>query len=56
MIEPLFSGFEFSPLELKDGSSLAEFLRNNPQRLTGYTFATLAAWRQAFDRLEPTEE
>jgi uncharacterized protein len=45
MTEPSFPGFEFSPLKLEDRSFLTEFLRTNPQRLTGYTFASLAAWR-----------
>jgi len=48
MNENSFLGFEFSPLRLEDGSTLTEFLRNHPQRLTGFTFATLAAWRPYF--------
>jgi len=45
MSESFFLGFDFSPLKLEDRSALYEFLRHNPQRLTGYTFSTLAAWR-----------
>lgn len=48
MTEPSSPGFEFSPLKLEDGGTLTDFLRSNPQRLTGYTFATLAAWRPFF--------
>jgi hypothetical protein len=48
MTEAFFTGCEFSGLKLEDLSSLTEFLNKNPQRLTGYTFATLAAWRPFF--------
>jgi hypothetical protein len=48
MTEASFKGFDFSSLKLEDRSSLTEFLNKNPQRLTGYTFATLAAWRPFF--------
>jgi hypothetical protein len=44
MTEGSSKGFDFSALTLEDRSSLTEFLNKNPQRLTGYTFATLAAW------------
>jgi uncharacterized protein len=48
MTESSFLGLEFSPLRLEDRAVLSEFLRKHPQRLTGYTFATLAAWRPFF--------
>ncbi len=48
MTEPSFPDFEFYPLKLEDSGRLMEFLRKNPQRLTGYTFATLAAWQPFF--------
>jgi uncharacterized protein len=48
MTEPSFLGLEFSPVTLEDRSTLTEFLRKNPQRLTGYSFAALAAWRPFF--------
>jgi hypothetical protein len=41
-------GFEFAPLTLENRDTLTEFLRKYPQRLTGYTFASLAAWRPFF--------
>jgi uncharacterized protein len=44
MTEHPFLGFDFSPVRFEDYGALAEHLRNHPQRLTGYTFATLAAW------------
>lgn len=47
MNEPFLS-LEFTPLKLEHREALSDFLRKNPQRLTGYTFATLAAWRPFF--------
>lgn len=44
MRELSFLGLEFSPLKLEDGKVLSNFLQQRPQPLTGYTFATLAAW------------
>ena len=43
-----FLGFEFSPVRLEDCRILADFLKRYPQPLTGYTFATLAAWNPFF--------
>jgi len=43
-----FLGFDFSPLKLEDIGVLSDFLRRYPQQLTGYTFATLAAWNTFF--------
>jgi hypothetical protein len=43
-----FLGFEFSPLQLSDYSSLSGFLERHPQPLTGYTFSALAAWQPFF--------
>ena len=48
MTEHAFLGFEFSPIRLENCGNLTEFLRKYPQRLTGFTFATLAAWRPFF--------
>jgi len=39
-----FLGLEFKPLRLEDGPTLKELLRRFPQRISGYTFASLAAW------------
>lgn len=39
-----FLGLEFQPLRLEDGPELKELLRRFPQRISGYTFASLAAW------------
>ena len=43
-----FMGKEFSPIELSDRRELTAFLSKYPQPLTGYTFATLAAWEPFF--------
>jgi len=43
-----FLGFEFSAIRLDDLNILADFLRRYPQPLSGYTFATLAAWHPFF--------
>ena len=43
-----FLGFEFSPITLENRNTLAAFLKKHPQGLTGYTFASLAAWRPFF--------
>jgi uncharacterized protein len=48
MTDSPFLGFDFSPLKLDDRSRLTEFLRKYPQPLTGYTFASLAAWQPLF--------
>jgi uncharacterized protein len=48
MSECSFLGFRFSPLELEDGGILRGFLKRYPQTLTGYTFASLAAWKPFF--------
>jgi len=48
MSESSFLGFKFSPVKLEDRGVLTEFLSKYPQRLTGYTFATLAAWCSYF--------
>jgi hypothetical protein len=48
MNEFSFLGFKFSPLKLEDNNLLTSFLKQYPQRLTGYTFATLAAWKPLF--------
>lgn len=48
MSEISFLGFEFSDLKLDDFGFLSDLLKRHPQPLTGYTFATLAAWRPYF--------
>ena len=48
MSEIPFLGFEFSDLKLNDFGFLSDFLKRHPQPLTGYTFATLAAWQPYF--------
>jgi len=47
-MEPSFLDFEFSPIELKNRKLLADFLNRHPQPLSGFTFATLAAWHSFF--------
>ncbi len=39
---------EFSPIRLDDRTLLSGFLNRYPQPLTGYTFASLAAWQSYF--------
>jgi uncharacterized protein len=48
MDELSFLGFEFEPLKLEQHRLLDDFLKKRPQPLTGYTFATLAAWQSLF--------
>jgi uncharacterized protein len=48
MSELSFLGYDFKPIRFDDRRNLTEFLRRNPQPLTGYTFATLAAWSPFF--------
>jgi hypothetical protein len=48
MNELSFLGCQFSPLKLEDSGILAGHLKRYPQQLTGYTFATLAAWKSFF--------
>jgi hypothetical protein len=43
-----FLGQEFSAVKLSDCKGLTDFLTKYPQPLTGYTFATLAAWEPFF--------
>jgi uncharacterized protein len=48
MNEFSFLGYRFSPLKLEDSGILTGYLKRYPQRLTGYTFATLATWKSFF--------
>jgi uncharacterized protein len=48
MNELSFLGYKFSPLKLEDSGILTCYLKRYPQRLTGYTFAALAAWKPLF--------
>jgi uncharacterized protein len=41
-------GFQFETLKIEQHRLLNNFLKKNPQPLTGYTFATLAAWQSFF--------
>jgi hypothetical protein len=44
-----FLGYEFSPIELHQRCHLSSFLDLHPQPLSGFTFATLAAWHSIFE-------
>jgi hypothetical protein len=48
MKENYFPGLNFKPLALDDRKALTDFLQKHPQPLTGYTFASLAAWQPFF--------
>ncbi len=48
MNENSFLGFGYSPLKPEDRELFTEFQNRYPQPLTGYTFASLAAWTQFF--------
>lgn len=39
-----FLGLSFTPVRLEDKGVLQDYLRRFPQKVSGYTFATLAAW------------
>jgi uncharacterized protein len=41
-------GFDFSPVRQEDSGLLTAFLKRYPQPLTGYTFATLEAWKSFY--------
>ena len=43
-----FLGYRFQPFRLADKAMLEDYLRRFPQRISGYTFASLAAWSQPF--------
>ncbi len=43
-----FLGLEFRAIEIDKPRLLADFLKRHPQPLTGYSFATLAAWKPFF--------
>jgi len=43
-----FLGLEFRPVRLDDKAVLQAHLRRFPQRISGYTFASLVAWATAF--------
>jgi uncharacterized protein len=44
-----FLGFDFESLELSQKELLSEILAKHPQPVSGYTFATLAAWHAHFE-------
>lgn len=44
-----FDGVELRAIELSHRDILSPFLEANPHSLSGYTFATLHAWRKTFD-------
>jgi len=39
-----FLGHRFEPVRMQDNAVLQDYLRRYPQRVSGYTFASLAAW------------
>ena len=43
-----FLGVDCTPVRLEDRTQLEGRLARNPQRLSGYTFASLAAWNETF--------
>jgi len=43
-----FLGLEFEPITLEHKAVLQEHLRRFPQRISGYTFASLAAWAEPY--------
>jgi len=47
-----FLGFDFSPVRPEDQEAVSNFLRKHPQPLSGYTYATLEAWKafSSYDR------
>ena len=44
----LFLGLRFLPVSLGDKAVLRDYLLRYPQRISGYSFATLAAWAQPY--------
>ena len=48
MSEHSFLGLEFKPIEPGNHRLLADFLKRHPQPLTGYSLATLEAWKPFF--------
>jgi hypothetical protein len=44
----LFLGHRFAPVTLGDKALLRDYLLRYPQRVSGYSFATLAAWSQPY--------
>jgi hypothetical protein len=44
----LFLGHRFMPVNLGDKAVLRDYLLRYPQRVSGYSFATLAAWSQPY--------
>ena len=53
-----FLGFRFEPLALEHAGRLGPILERHPQPLSGFTFATLAAWNSVFHYgwAQPTPE
>src|SRR5438045_2870215 len=43
-----FLGLDFEPIRLEHKNVLQEHLRRFPQRISGYTFASLAAWAEPY--------
>jgi hypothetical protein len=44
-----FLGYDFRPVKLEDKAVLQDYLRRYPQRVSGYSFASLAAWSEPYD-------
>ena len=48
MQSPPFLGLDFQPVTLNDKQVIADFLKRHPQKLSTYTFATLASWNLVY--------
>lgn len=48
MSEFSFLGYTFTPLTLEHQPQLEAFLKQYPNRISGYTFASLASWNRVF--------
>ena len=44
----VFLGLNFTPVRLEDKDVLQDYLRRFPQKVSGYTYATLAAWAKPY--------
>ena len=61
----MFLGHHFQPVRLADKAVMQDYLRRYPQRVSGYSFASLAAWAVPYgvmwsqvapDRLLPSRQ
>lgn len=44
----VFLGHRFQPIQLRHNALLQDYLRRYPQRVTGYSFASLASWARPY--------